>query len=175
MSNFQEKHKTDGRELETLIDSAIKKIGGRKENDLCRYLPVNTGGYIHHFTMRKMRQEDPKQLSDMIKKHIMNSTKPATVPPKQRAARGSKKRRDQYLFTKEDIERMLNMARLAGDKDMIRKLTPRKDLRQIKRELVASIRHGRIDQELWLSYVETLSAHSAHNGALHPEPVRVTQ
>ncbi|HEY4831634.1 MAG TPA: hypothetical protein VIH61_03640 [Waddliaceae bacterium] len=171
MSNFQEKYKTDGKELETLIDSAIKKIGGRKENDLCRYLPVNSGGYIHHFTMRKMRQEDPKQLADMIKKHIINSMKPATVPPKQRAARGSKKRRDQYLFTKEDIERMLNMARLAGDKDMIRKLTPRKDLRQIKRELIASIRHNRIDQELWISYVEAVSAQS---GALNPEPVRVT-
>lgn len=170
MSNFQEKHKTDSKELENLIESAIKKIGARKENDLCRYLPVSTGGYIHHFTMRKMRQEDPKQLAEMIKKYIINSTKPSTVPPKQRAARGSKKRRDQYLFTKEDIERMLNMARLAGDKDMIRKLTPRKDLRQIKRELIASIRHNRIDQELWISYVEAVSAQS---GSLSPEPVRV--
>lgn len=169
MSNVQEKHKVDSKELESLIESAIKKIGGRKENDLCRYLPIGTGGYIHHFTMRKMRQEDPKQLSDMLKKFIINAPKPSTVPPKQRAARGSKKRRDQYLFTKEDIERMLNMARLAGDKDMIRKLTPRKDLRQIKRELIASIRHGRIDQELWLSYVEAASA-----GALIPEPVRVS-
>lgn len=171
MSNLQEKHKIDSKELESLIESAIKKIGGRKENDLCRYLPIGTGGYIHHFTMRKMRQEDPKQLTEMLKKFIINAPKPSTVPPKQRAARGSKKRRDQYLFTKEDIERMLNMARLAGDKDMIRKLTPRKDLRQIKREVIASIRHGRIDQELWLSYVEAASSQS---GALIPEPVRVS-
>lgn len=171
MSNTNEKFKSDSKELESLIDNAVKKIGGKKENDICRYLPINTGGYIHHFTMRKMKQEDPKQLIDMIKKFIVNPGKPQTVPPKSRAARGSRKRRDQFLFTKEDIERMLNMARLAGDKDMIRKLTPRKDLRQIKRELLASVRHNQIDHELWNSYVEAIAAH-ASTGAL-AESVRL--
>ena len=153
MSNNQDKHKSDSKELESLIDTAV--------NDICRYLPVDTGGYIHHFTMRKMKHEDPKQLADMIKKFIINASTPQSVPPKSRAARGSRKRRDQLLFTKEDIERMLNMARLAGDKDMIRKLTPRKDLRQIKRELIASIRHNYVEPELWNSYVEAITTHTA--------------
>lgn len=153
----QDKHNTNSKELENLIDAAIKKVGGRKENDICRYLPIGSGGYIHHFTMRKMKTEDPKKLANLIKQHILNSDKPTTVPPKPRAARGSRKRRDQFLFTKEDIERMLNMARLAGDKEMIRKLTPRKDLKQIKRELIASIRHNHIDHELWNCYVETVT------------------
>ena len=171
MSNTQDKFKTNSKELETLIDSAVKKIGCKKENDICRYLPVDTGGYIHHFTMRKMKHEDPSQLAQMIKKHIISATKPTTVPPKPRAARGSRKRRDQYLFTKEDIDRMLNMARLAGDKEMIRKLTPRKDLRQIKKELISSIRHNRIDHELWNSYVETVTTHTSL--ALAEETVQV--
>ena len=153
----QDKHNTNSKELENLIDAAIKKVGGRKENDICRYLPIGSGGYIHHFTMRKMKTEDPKKLANLIKQHILNSDKPTTVPPKPRAARGSRKRRDQFLFTKEDIERMLNMARLAGDKEMIRKLTPRKDLKQIKRELIAYIRHNHIDHELWNCYVETVT------------------
>ncbi len=153
----QDKHDTNSKELENLIEAAIKKVGGRKENDICRYLPIGSGGYIHHFTMRKMKTEDPKKLASMIKQHILNASKPTTVPPKPRAARGSRKRRDQFLFTKDDIERMLNMARLAGDKEMIRKLTPRKDLKQIKRELIASIRHNQIDHELWNCYVETVT------------------
>lgn len=172
MSNTQDKFKSDSKELESLIESAVKKIGGGKENDICRYLPVETGGYIHHFTMRKMKHEDPNQLTDMIKKFIVNASKPQTVPPKSRAARGSRKRRDQFLFTKEDIERMLNMARLAGDKEMIRKLTPRKDLRQIKRELIASIRHNQIEHELWNSYVEAITTHTAPNAP--SETVRVS-
>ena len=149
--------KADIKDLETLIAQAIKKIGAKKENDLCRYLPVSTGGYMHHFTMRKMKGENPKQLATLIKQYVTNSDKPHTVPPKPRAARGSRKRRDQISFTKQDLERMLNMARLAGDKDMVRKLTPKKDLRTVKRELIASIRHGRVEPELWNSYVESIT------------------
>lgn len=165
----QDRFKSDNKDLETLIDSAIKKIGGKKENDLCRYIPISSGGYIHHFTMRKMKHENPKLLSDMIKKHIMHSDKPHTVPPKQRAARGSRKRRDQLLFSKEDIDKLLQMARLTGDKEMVRKLTPRKEFRQVKRELIASIRHNRIENELWNIYVEAITA-EAH--AHHPNLAR---
>lgn len=151
----------EGKALDSLINAAVKKVGAKKENDICRYLPVSTGGYIHHFTMRKMKTEAPQQLYNLITKYITNADKPVTVPPKQRAARGSRKRRDQFLFSKQDIERMLNMARLAGDKEMIRKLTPKKDLRTIKRELIASIRHNKIDQELWHFYVEVLNSQQA--------------
>lgn len=149
--------KMDTKQLESLIHTAVKKLGAKKENDICRYIPSTAGGYIHHFTMRKMKTEQPDQLAGMISKYIINVEKPSSVKPKQRAARGSRKRRDQFLFSKVDIERMLNMARLAGDKDMIRKLTPKKDLRSIKRELIASIRHGKVDPDLWTSYVEAIS------------------
>ena len=144
-------------QIEALINHAVKKIGAKKENDICRYIPSNAGGYIHHFTMRKMKTEQPEQLLEMINKYIMNVDKPVSVPPKQRAARGSRKRRDQILFTKNELEKMLNMARVSGDKEMIRKLTPKKDLKTIKRELISSIRHGKVDQDLWLSYVEAVS------------------
>lgn len=141
--------------LDQLINKAVKKIGGSKENDICRYLPVSTGGYIHHFTMRKMKSEDPRALCEMIEKNIINAGKPKTVAPKPRAARGSRKMRGNFFFTKHDMDRLLNMAKLAGDKELVRKLTPREDLRTIKRKLISSIRHGRIEPELWESYVET--------------------
>lgn len=156
-----EKEKTENKQLENLIHQAAKKISAKKENDICRYLPSSSGGYIHHFTMRKMKTESPEELQNLINKFIINADKPASVPPKQRAARGSRKRRDQFLFSKQDIERMLNMARLAGDKEMIRKLTPRKDLRTVKRELIASIRHGQVERELWELYAESISVHAS--------------
>lgn len=153
-----EKEKIDSKQLENLIHAAVKKIQGKKENDICRYIPSDRGGYIHHFTMRKMKTEAPHALQTLISKYIINPDRPSTVTPKPRAARGSRKRRDQVILTKLDIERMLKMARLAGDQDMIRKLTPRKDLRTIKREIISSIKHGRIEQELWHSYVESMTA-----------------
>lgn len=165
MSSTQEKTKQDLKQLDSLISAATKKINGKKENDICRYIPSPTGiGYIHHFTMRKMRTEEPEKLQTMINKYVVNVDKPNKVSPKPRAARGSRKRRDQFVFTKQDIDRMLHMARDAGDRDMIRKLTPKKDLRSIKRELISSIRHGRIDQDLWHSYVEIVNSYNVLAG-----------
>ena len=159
----QKNTKANGIQLETLISTAVKKIDAKKENDICRYLPVETGGYIHHFTMQKMKTENPKALQDLISKYIINTEKPARVIPKQRAARGSRKRRDQFLFSKQDLERMLHMARQAGDKDMVRKLTPKKELRTIKKELISSLKHGHVEHDLWNSYVEIVNNQNSLN------------
>ena len=148
-------------ELEAVINNAIKKVGGTKENDLCKYIPVNSGGYMHHFTLRKMKNKKPEELSTLIEKFIISPSKPTVVKPKQRAARGSRKRRDQITFTKNQLERLLNIARLAGDKEMISVLSPKKSLVTIRRELIQSIRHGVVDQELWNSYVEASSSSTA--------------
>lgn len=149
------------KEVEEIISKAIKKVGGTKENDLCKYLPMDSGGYMHHFTLRKMKHKEPKQLGTLIEKFIMKSDRPNAVSPKRRAPRGSRKRRDNLAFSRMQLERMLQMARLAGDKEMVSILSPRKSLPSIKRELIASIRHNKIDQELWNSFVDCINAESA--------------
>jgi hypothetical protein len=149
------------KEIEEVISKAIKKVGGRKENDLCRYIPMSTGGYMHHFTLKKMKNRQPHELSSMIEKFIINADRPGTVAPKQRAARGSRKRRDQITFTRNQLERMLNIARLAGDKEMVSVLSPKRSLATCKRELIASIRHGKVEQELWNAYIEAVNAQQA--------------
>ncbi len=152
--------KLDERQLDTLIGSAVEKIQGKKENDICRYLPVETGGYIHHFTMRKMKTEAPQALQKLISQYILNAEQPAAVKPKPRAPRGLRKRRDQLLLYKPDIEKMLTMAQAMGDKEMVRRLTPKRDLRSLKKELISAIKHGlhgAIEQEMWNSYIESMS------------------
>lgn len=153
------------KELDSLITQALEKIGGNKENDICRYLPVPTGGYMHHFTLRKMKTESPEELGQMVQQFIMDVSEPVTVAPKKRAARGSRKRRGQITLNKTDLERMLNIARIAGDKEMIAKLTPKKSLAAIKRELIASIRQGKLEQELWNSYAEAINVQEAQLAA----------
>jgi len=147
-------------ELKNVLEKALTKINGKKENELCRYLPMDGGGYMHHFTFRKMKGESPKALITLVTTHVLNVDKPKTVTPKPRAPRGSRKRRDQLHFTKHDIERILHMARLAGDKEMVRKLT-QKDLKQIRRELINSIKNNRIEPELWNAYVEAVTNQNA--------------
>ena len=146
------------KDIEDVISKAIKKIGGRKENELCKYLPMKSGGYMHHFTLRKMKYKQPQELSTIIERFVINSDKPTIIAPKQRAARGSRKRRDHMNFTRNQLERMLNIARLAGDKEIITILMPKKSLATCKRELIQSIRHNKVEQELWNGYVEAVQA-----------------
>jgi len=151
------------KELEDIISKAIKKVGGTKENDLCKYLPMDSGGYMHHFTLRKMKHREPQQLGTLIEKFIMKADRPSSVAPKRRAPRGSRKRRDNLSFSRMQLERMLQIARLAGDKEVISMLSPKKSLPLVKRELISSIRHGRVEQELWNSYVDCMNAENLSN------------
>jgi hypothetical protein len=112
--------------VEATVAAAAKKVNAKKENDICRYLPGPKGGYIHHFSMRKMKHEDPEQLLQMLNKYILNPSSPNKLPPKPRAPRGSRKRRDHLPLTKQDIDLLLFLARQNGQKDIVRKLTPKK-------------------------------------------------
>ena len=151
MSNSSEKL------LESLINDAIKKVNASKENDLCRYLPGTQGGYIHHFTFKKMKTEATQVLIDLIQKSIISNPNPKKLPHKPRAPRGSRKRFELINFSKTDLDRLMHMVRASGDKDMIRKLMPKRDLRTIQRELISSIRNGEANNELWTLYVEQVS------------------
>ncbi len=155
------------KELEENISKAIKKIGAKKENELCKYIPMTTGGYMHHFTLKKLKYKNPSQLAELIKRYIIKTNKPAVVPPKSRAPRGSRKRKDQITFSRIQLERMLNIARLAGDKEIISLLSPKKSLASYKRELIQSIRQNKVNQELWNGYCEAANAFnmlSSENG-----------
>lgn len=145
-------------ELEGAITKAIKKVQGAKENDLCKYIPMSSGGYMHHFTLKKMKHREPTGLNALIERFILNVDRPLVIPPKQRAARGSRKKKDQLALSKLQVERLLNIARLAGDEEMISLLSPKKSLACCKRELIQSIRYGVVDHELWNEYVEAVNA-----------------
>ena len=73
-------------------------------------------------------------------------------------------------FTRIQLERMLNIARLAGDKEIITILSPRKSVASCKRELIQSIRHNKVEQELWNSYVESIQTQQTQQ-ALLSDPV----
>lgn len=140
-------------EIEGRIAKALKKINGNKENDICKYLPFN-GGYMHHFTLRKLKSEAPNKLSDMIDDYIMSVQSPKRVSHKPRKPRGSRKRPDLITLTREELDNLLAKLRGLGDHEMAAKFSLKGSLAAIKRALIASIRQNRIDHELWNAYVE---------------------
>lgn len=151
------------KEIEDVIVKAIKKVNGRKENDLCKYIPMTSGGYMHHFTLKKMKNRHPGELSTLLEKFIINTEKPSAVAPKQRAARGSRKKRDQYVFSRTQLEKVISCARTAGNKEIINMLSPKRSLATCKRELISSIRQGKVEPELWNAYTESCQGMEGNN------------
>lgn len=148
-------HKTRD-ELEKLIDKAIKKVQGTKENNLCRYLPGDAGSHMHHFTLRKLKHRDPEQLLSLIKKFILETEKPTTLNSKPRAPRGSRKQTNLIRFNRADLEKILDLAKKIGDKDLLARFSPKRSLPTLKRELIHSIKKGVVDQDLWTIYTNAI-------------------
>lgn len=143
-------------ELDKLIEKALKKVHASSENDLCKYLPGTSGGYIHHFTMRKLKNNEPDQLSEMLRTFILEREMPEVLPPKSRAPRGSRKRREPISITRTDIEKVLELARQVGDNDLLARFSPKRSLPTLKKELIRSIRANRVEVELWNAYSESM-------------------
>lgn len=156
----------DKQQLEHLIERAAAKVEAQKLSDVCRFIP-DGNGHIHHFTFWKLVKEDPQAAADLLTKYILQPQTVQRVAPKQRAARGSRKRRDQLTISRQEAEKLLQMARMANDNEMVRRLSPKRDLRSIKRELISSIRHSEVEPELWGCYVELISTQKqlAHQAA----------
>lgn len=144
-------------QLDQLIDNALKKVEGSQENELCKFLPGPSGGYMHHFTLRKLKNSDPQQLFDMLQKFIINTSKPKVLDPKPRAPRGSRKKREVINFTRTDIEKVLDLARKLNDQDLLARFSPKRSLPALKRELIRSIREHRVEVELWNAYSESMA------------------
>jgi hypothetical protein len=159
MSEKQNKQSKSLVDIEDVITEAIEKVGGTKENDLCKFLPMSSGGYMHHFTLRKMKLKQPYELAALIEEFVIDPKKPNAVAPKQRAARGSRKSKGQMTFTRIQLERLLNIAKQTGDKEMISLLSPKTSLATAKRNLIAAVRQGMIDEDLWFAYKESVESY----------------
>lgn len=155
-------------DLEAAITSALSKIGGKRKNDICKYLPVSGGGYMHHFTFRKMENECPHELKEMVDTFINNCESPGRVAPKPRAARGSRKqRRDVISCKREDLEQLMEIARQTNDPNihnLLNRLAPPKSREALKKDLIKGIREEWPAQklcDLFSSFIQMLSVHQA--------------
>lgn len=142
--------------LDGLMKAAIAKVNAEKENELCKYLPGNDNGYMHHFTFKKKKNAEPQELAEALKKHILEVEKPKVLQPKQRAPRGSRKKREPVSFSPRDLEQIVEMAKQSGKMDLVARLSPRRSLPALKRELRRSISEERVCPELWHAYSEAI-------------------
>ena len=155
MSVMEEERK---HHTEELIQKALKKIGGEKEKDICKYLPAETEGYMHHFTLRKIKKTNPQELYGLIKEFILEPPSPRPIDPKPRARRNKS-----LSLNQADLKLILKLAQKTGDKHLLSKLGAKLSLPRIKRELIKSIKEDRVEEELWYSYVQAVESSASEN------------
>lgn len=162
-SKKEEELENSSRKFKSVLLQAMQKIDASKEKELCKYLPDPLkDGSIHHFTMKKMMIQDPLAFLEMLDRYILIPENPQVLPPRKRGPR--KSRKEKFKFTERDLERMLEIAKIAGDTEMISRLTPKKSFKDIQRELIISIRCGDVNVKLWNAYVD--SVYQERNNAL---------
>lgn len=143
---------SDLKKIKRYLLKAMKKIKAKEEKELCKYLPdPSKKEAIHHFTMRKMMDKNPSDFIKMLEKYILKPKKIQILPCRKRKSR--KQKQSAINLTDKDFERMLEIAKITGDHEMISKLTPKKSLKDIQKELISSIRLGAVNTVLWKAYV----------------------
>src|SRR5438445_10687545 len=68
--------------LDDLINEAISKVKEKNESSICRFIPVKSGGYMHHFTLKKMKHNRPEELYGLIQAHIIQIENPQQIQAK---------------------------------------------------------------------------------------------
>lgn len=143
--------------IDHVIEKALAKVKASKTNELCRYLPGESGGYMHHFTFRRLKKQQPNQLAKRLTSHVLDVDEPKRLGAPPRSPRGSRKDRDKesLLLSRSDLNRLLKLARNANDERLMRAVRPQiRSLAQIKQELVHCIRRNEPARDLFEAFCE---------------------
>lgn len=142
--------------LNDAIEKSLKKIEANQEKEICRFIPGPRGGYIHHFTFKKLKEKDPLKCLSMLEEFILGPLKPRELDPTPRAPRGLNRNNNQIKLPNEMVSRIIQIARETGDDSLLSKLLAARPLNQIKRDLIRAIRANKANQELWEAYKEAV-------------------
>ncbi len=153
-------------DVEDAIRRAQSKLGLNKESQLCRFLPSPNGGkgYLHHFTFKKWKSRNPKELRQVIENHILGPERPQLIPHKERAPRGNLARLLGKLSPK-DLDQLMVLVQQSGSPSLTAVFSPKHSLADIKRMLIYSIRINEVNRKLWDAYVEVVGKYIVDQAA----------
>ena len=143
--------------IETTITEALERTGVNKEYTLCRYLPSNDEGPMHHQTMRKMKKNNPEKLKELLRAFIINASSVKQLDSKPRIYRKSGKNHA-FNFDESTLKKIVQMAEEKGDEELLKQLRPKRSFTAVKKEFMRTVREDKIDEGLWENYKESLLA-----------------
>lgn len=107
--------------LENLIQEAISKVNGKNETNICRFIPsrLSSGGYMHHFTLKKMKREHPEELYDLIQAYIIQIDQPQEISAKPPERPCTYIKKQLFTVTEAEMDRIIDLATRAQDLELL--------------------------------------------------------
>ena len=142
--------------LNEVISQALKKLNTSEEKDLCRYLPGEKGGYIHHFSYKKMKHCLPEKLIALLQQYVTNPSNPQPLEPRKR----ERKKRGALSglnLSEMQLKRLVLLAESSGDEDLAELLKPKLSLSDCQKALIDMVRNQTVDVSLWKDYVQAIN------------------
>lgn len=144
-------------ELEPLLKKAMEKIGVDRENGLCPYLPATDDeGRLHHFTLKKMKENAPNALADLITENILDKEAPKAIPSKPRL-RITKGKAVKLSLKQEQISELLAALKGSNNIELIKELSAHRSLKSIQREMIQMVKEKKVDASLWETYTQLVT------------------
>lgn len=147
------------KELEECISEAMSRVNAQKENDLCRYIP-GSKGHLHHFAFGKLKKTQPALLQKMIQEHILERDKPEHVSSNPRPSL-MVKRTVEVKFKRSQINRLVDILKNTGDKELIAMLSPHQTFGQVQKAMQDMVRAREVNHDLWTTYVKLVEEEKA--------------
>ncbi len=136
--------------LEKSIKKALARTNSKNELDLRKYIPSQAddkSGYLHHFSLNKMKKTNPEQLNKLIEEFILTPPSPKPIAGGKRNQKSRFPRSESSMLIK-----LINIALKSGDQDAVRYLIEKCSIKEIRHAFIRTLMERKIDEQLWEAY-----------------------
>lgn len=147
-------------DLEKCISKAMKKVNVNGELLLSRYIPGSDGKRMHHLQLPRIKKDNPKQLLELLEKHIIKPKNPKQLPALNRGVK-RQSRGLNVLLSQEQFTRLIEIVRSSGDQEILTVLRKQRPLKTLQKQVVKMANSGEFNAELIREYEEIVHTKSA--------------
>jgi len=138
--------------LAEYIEKACNKMKVSTEYELCKYINFEDSR-IHHFTFKRMKLNEPKELAELIDSQILTNEKPMIQTSKPRQKRNLNTKKFQISLSRSQISKVIAALEANEEYELVQLFSPPPSPKELKRQLIKSIKDDEIDPKLFETYL----------------------
>ena len=140
--------------LSEVIKRAMDKLNLTSEAHLTHYLPGDDGNRMHHFTVKRLKKENPKRLCALLEKFILAPPTPQLLPSIPRQGK-----QIAVNFNRLQLNRLIDVVTASGDEELTNLLRPYQSFADVQKQMKQMTTRGEFDPILCEVYRKLSKIH----------------